>query len=314
MLKRIGDALNQYMKISSEIRQALINNQPVVALESTIISHGLPYPQNLEMAKKVEDIIRNERAVPATIAIINGVIRIGLDQDALNILAQSQDVMKISRRDIPYALTQGKHGATTVSSTMFFAAQAGIKVFATGGIGGVHRGAHTTFDISADLEELSQTDVAVVCAGAKSILDLPKTLEYLETKGVPVIGYKTDALPAFYTESSDLSVDYRVDDVASIARMMHAKWAQGINGGMVIANPIPASDALDKDYINSVIDAAIVKAENQGITGKAMTPFLLDEVQKATKGASLKANLALVYNNALVAAQLAVQYHEPSKQ
>ncbi len=302
------------MTISSEVHQALTNKKPVVALESTIISHGLPYPQNLEMAKKVEDIIRSEGAVPATIAIINGEIRIGLDETALNVLAESEDVMKISRRDIPYALAKGKHGATTVSSTMFFAAQAGIKVFATGGIGGVHRGAHTTFDISADLEELSQTDVAVVCAGAKSILDLPKTLEYLETKGVPVIGYKTDELPAFYTNSSDLSVDYRVDDVASIARMMYAKWAQGLNGGMVIANPIPASDALDKDYINSVIDSAIVKAENQGITGKAMTPFLLDEVQKATKGASLKANLALVYNNALVAAQLAGHYHEASNQ
>ncbi len=296
--------------IHPDVQAALTSGRPVVALESTIISHGLPYPQNLEMANTVARIIKEGGATPATIAVIDGVVKIGLNENELKVLATAQDVMKLSKRDIPYAIAQKRHGATTVSATMVFAHKAGISVFATGGIGGVHRDAQNTFDISRDLEELSQTNVAVVCAGAKSILDLPKTLEYLETKGVPVIGYATDKLPAFYTRSSPYDVDYNLSSPQAIAQMMQAKWSLGLEGGLVVANPIPSEASMDPSYIDSIIAAAITKANKQGIKGKAMTPFLLEEVKNATKGASLDANLALVYNNARLGVKIAKAYSD----
>ena len=294
--------------IHPEVKKALESNQGVVALESTIISHGMPYPDNLTMAEKVEAIVRENGSVPATIAVLDGVVKIGLNPEELKTLATHEDVMKVSRRDIPYLLANRAHGATTVSGTMIFAQMAGIKVFATGGIGGVHRGAEETFDISRDLEELADIDMAVVCAGAKSILDLPKTLEYLETKGVPVLGYGTNELPAFYTRESGLSVDYEVKNPDMVASMMKAKFESGLKGGMVVANPIPEKDSLSKIYIDNIISAALALAEKKGITGKAITPFLLSEIKDRTDGKSLEANLALVYNNAKVAALIAAAY------
>ncbi|MGG1558215.1 pseudouridine-5'-phosphate glycosidase [Geobacillus thermoleovorans] len=297
--------MNDFLVFSEEVAQAKAEKKPIVALESTIISHGMPYPENVQTAKDVERIIRDRGAVPATIAIIDGKIKIGLTDDELELLGTSHDVEKVSRRDLPYVVAMKKHGATTVAGTMICAEMAGIRVFATGGIGGVHRGAEQTMDISADLQELSRTNVAVVCAGAKSILDLGLTLEYLETHGVPVIGYQTDVLPAFYSRTSPFRVDYRLDSVEEIAQFLETKWKLGLNGGVVIANPVPKEEELEESYITAIIEQALNEAEKQHITGKAVTPFLLDRVKTLTGGKSLKANIALVKNNAALAADLA---------
>ncbi|MFS1516346.1 pseudouridine-5'-phosphate glycosidase [Bacillus sp. SCS-151] len=297
--------LQDVLVYSEEVTKAIEEKKPVVALESTIISHGMPYPQNVETAKEVEALIRDNGAVPATIAILDGKIKIGLNNDELELLATSKEIEKVSRRDLPYIVAMKKHGATTVAATMICAHLAGIKVFATGGIGGVHRGAEQTMDISADLQELAQTNVAVVCAGAKSILDLGLTLEYLETNGVPVIGHGTKALPAFYSRTSQFEVDYQIDSPKEIANLIQTKWELGLQGGLVIANPIPTEDELDEVYITSIIDKALVEAEENGISGKDATPFLLDKVKALTDGRSLIANIALVKNNAIVAAKIA---------
>lgn len=294
--------------IRSDIKKALEEQKPVVALESTIISHGMPYPTNVEMANHVEEIIQQSGAIPATIAIINGVIKVGLTKEELNYLAQAKDVLKVSKRDFGYVISKGLTGATTVSATMLIAHMAGIKVFATGGIGGVHRGAQETFDISRDLEELADVNVCVVCAGAKSILDLGLTMEYLETKGVEVIGYQTDELPAFYTRTSGYQVTYRLDSAQEISDLLKAKWGLGIKGGIVVANPIPEAHSQDPIAINKVIDIAIDTANKKGIKGKDTTPFLLDFIKTQTKGESLEANLELVYNNARLAALIAIAY------
>lgn len=298
--------LKNYLEISQEIKEAIEKNKPVVALESTIISHGMPYPKNYETALEVEKVIRDNGCVPATIAIINGKIKVGLSKDEIELLAkQGLDVPKVSRRDIPYILANKLNGATTVAGTMISAELAGIKIFATGGIGGVHRGAETTMDISADLEELSRTNVAVICAGAKSILDLKLTLEYLETKGVPVLGYKTKELPAFYTSKSGYNLDYKIDDAKDIAKILKTKWEVGLNGGVVIANPIPKEYEMDPLLIENVIKEAVKKADENGVQGKDLTPFLLDEIQKVTKGDSLESNIQLVFNNAKLACEIA---------
>lgn len=297
--------MNDFLVFSEEVAQAKAEKKPIVALESTIISHGMPYPENVQTAKDVERIIRDRGAVPATIAIIDGKIKIGLTDDELELLGTSHDVEKVSRRDLPYVVAMKKHGATTVAGTMICAQMAGIRVFATGGIGGVHRGAEQTMDISADLQELSRTNVAVVCAGAKSILDLGLTLEYLETHGVPVIGYQTDVLPAFYSRTSPFRVDYRLDSAEEIAQFIETKWKFGLNGGVVIANPVPKEEELEESYITAIIEQALKEAEKQHITGKAVTPFLLDHVKTLTGGKSLQANIALVKNNAALAADLA---------
>lgn len=294
-----------YLDINPEVKQALDNNQAVVALESTIISHGMPYPQNVETALKVEEIVRKNGAVPATIAILNGRIKVGLTKEEIEYLGKAQNVIKTSRRDIPIIIAKKLDGATTVATTMIFAHMAGIKVFATGGIGGVHRGAQETFDISADLQELAHTSVAVVCAGAKSILDLGLTLEYLETFGVPVIGFGTDELPAFYTRKSGFKLEYRVDDVIELARIISVKWDLGLTGGVVVANPIPEAYSMDHEVINKAIERAVKEAERLGIQGKEITPFLLAKIKDITGGKSLEANIQLVFNNAKVAAQLA---------
>ena len=300
--------LDQYLDINPEVKQALDAGKAIVALESTIISHGMPYHRNVETALRVEEIVRQNGAVPATIAIMNGKLKVGLTRDEIESLGKSHDVVKTSRRDIPFILFKGLAGATTVASTMVIARLAGICIFATGGIGGVHRGAQETFDISADLQELAKTDVAVVCAGVKSILDIGLTLEYLETLGVPVIGFGTDELPAFYSSKSGFPVDYRIDTPEEIAKSLKTKWALGLTGGAVIANPIPAEYEMDADEINSVIASAIQEAQIKGIKGKETTPFLLSKVTELTKGSSLDANIQLVYNNAKVGAQIAVAY------
>ncbi|MCK7606062.1 pseudouridine-5'-phosphate glycosidase [Geobacillus stearothermophilus] len=297
--------MNDFLVFSEEVAQAKAEKKPIVALESTIISHGMPYPENVQTAKAVEQIIRDRGAVPATIAIIDGKIKIGLTDEELEFFGTSNNIEKVSRRDLPYVVAMKKHGATTVAGTMICAQMAGIRVFATGGIGGVHRGAEQTMDISADLQELSRTNVAVVCAGAKSILDLGLTLEYLETHGVPVIGYQTDVLPAFYSRTSPFRVDYRLDSVEEIAQFIETKWKLGLNGGVVIANPVPKEEELEESYITAIIEQALKEAEKQHITGKAVTPFLLDRVKTLTGGKSLKANIALVKNNAALAADLA---------
>ena len=300
--------MNKYLDISPEVAAALAEGRPVVALESTIISHGMPYPQNVETALNVEKIIRENGAVPATIAIIGGRLKAGLTPEEIDYLGKSgHAVTKASRRDLPILVAEGRDGATTVTTTMMIAHMAGIRIFATGGIGGVHRGAETTMDISADLEELAQTPVMVVCAGAKSILDLGLTLEYLETKGVPVIGYGTKELPAFYTTHSGFQVDYRLDTPKEIADAFAVKLDMGLAGGMLVTNPIPDEYAMDLDYINRNIDAAIAEAKSLGIHGKDTTPFLLDKIQKLTGGDSLKANIQLVYNNARLGAQIATE-------
>ncbi|RQO78432.1 pseudouridine-5-phosphate glycosidase [Aquitalea sp. FJL05] len=298
-----------YLDIHPEVAAALAAGQPVVALESTIISHGMPYPQNVETALQVEAEVRAHGAVPATIAIINGRLKAGLSRDDIEVLGKNgREVVKVSRRDIPFIVAAGQTGATTVASTMIVAAMAGIRVFATGGIGGVHRGAQQSFDISADLQELAQTPVTVVCAGAKSILDLGLTLEYLETHGVPVIGYQTATLPAFFTRDSAFKVDYRLDSAAAIAAVMKAKWDLQLQGGMVVANPIPEQYAMSSASIDAAIEQALAEASAQGIAGKESTPFLLARVCELTGGNSLAANIQLVLNNARLAAAIAGDY------
>jgi len=304
-------AYKSYMDISDEVQEALENGRPVVALESTIISHGMPYPMNVETARHVERIIREEGATPATIAILQGRLKVGLSPDEIDALGKaSQAVIKTSRRDIPFVIADRLDGATTVAATMIIAALAGIRIFATGGIGGVHRGAEHTFDISADLEELGRSDVAVVCAGAKSILDIPLTLEYLETKGVPVVGYQTDELPAFYTRKSGYGVDYTVQTPEALAAALKAKWDLALHGGVVVANPIPEAYAMDPDTVNGAIARALEEADTLGIKGKESTPFLLARVKELTGGDSLRANIELVYNNARLGAKLAVAYSQ----
>lgn len=298
--------MNQYLDIHPDVAAAIAAGKPVVALESTIISHGMPWPQNAETAKKVEQIIRDNGAVPATIAIIDGRLKAGLSNDEIDTLAKAGlSVTKCSRRDLPFVVAQKQHGATTVAATMIIAAMAGIKVFATGGIGGVHRGAQQTFDISADLQELAKTNVAVVCAGAKSILDLALTREYLETQGVPVLGYKTDVLPAFYTRESDQTVDYNMQSAVDIADFIKAKWEMQLHGGAIIANPIPEEFAMDKASIDAAINQALAEMEAQGVAGKESTPFLLARVAELTGGNSLASNIQLVFNNARLAAEIA---------
>jgi len=299
------------VKLSPSVKSALKKGGPVVALESTIIAHGMPFPQNLEMAEKVEALVKMNGATPATIAIIDGELRAGLSTEELVHLAEhGPDIMKVSTRDLPYVVSKGISGATTVASTMRIAAMAGIAVFATGGMGGVHRGGTETFDISADLTELSMTNVAVVTAGAKAILDLGLTLEMLETAGVPVVGYGTDEFPAFYSRVSGLKVPMRLDKPKEVAALMRAKWKMGLNGGVVIANPIPEESQIPSGDISPVIDKALTAAKKKGIAGKETTPFLLKHLVDATKGKSLKANIALVENNAKVAAQIAAAYSQ----
>ena len=298
--------MKSYIVFSEEVLNAKAAGQPIVALESTIISHGMPYPQNVETARAVEQIIRDNGAVPATIALIDGQIKIGLSYDELEMFGKSDNVAKVSRRDIGYLLATKQLGATTVAATMICADLAEIRMFVTGGIGGVHRGAETTMDISADLEELSKTDVAVVCAGAKSILDIGLTMEYLETKGVPVIGYETDELPAFYTRKSGFGVNFRADNPEVVAETLAVKWHLGLAGGAVIANPIPEADELDPEMINGIIDQALTEAKEKGIKGKDVTPFMLGKVKDLTDGKSLVANIALVKHNAVVGAKIAV--------
>ena len=296
----------RHLDIAEDVAAALQTGQAVVALESTIISHGMPQPQNVETALRVEQVVRDCGAVPATIAILGGRLKAGLTADEIRYLGeQGQAVTKTSRRDIPFIVSRGKDGATTVAASMIIAAMAGIRIFATGGIGGVHRGVTETMDISADLEELAITDVAVVCAGVKSVLDIGRTLEYLETKGVTVVGYRSDTVPAFYTRSSGFPVDYRADTAADIAAALNAKRDMGLAGGMVVANPIPAEHALGDGEIGIVIDEAILEMERLGITGKETTPFLLARIAERTAGRSLAANIELVVNNARLAAEIA---------
>ena len=295
----------KYMDITPEVKDALEKGLPVVALESTIITHGMPYPKNVETALMVEDEIRKYGAVPATLAIIKGRLKIGLTREELDYVATAKDVMKCSRRDIAFVVAQKKDAGTTVATTMIMAEMAGIKVFATGGIGGVHRGAETSMDISADLDEFARTDVAVVCAGAKSILDIGLTLEYLETKGVPVIGYGTDEMPAFYTRESGFKVDFKIDSAEEIAELLNVKWSIGLDGGAIIANPIPEEFAMDKAVIDKAITQALAEATAQGIKGKKVTPFMLERVMELTGGESLESNIKLVLNNAKVASWIA---------
>ena len=298
--------MNKYLDVNPEVAAAIAAGKPVVALESTIISHGMPYPQNVETALNVERIIRENGAVPATIAIIGGRLKAGLTAEEIEYFGKKgQAIAKASRRDIAVLCARGEDGATTVTTTMMIAHMAGIKVFATGGIGGVHRGAETTMDISADLEELAQTPVMVVCAGAKSILDLGLTLEYLETKGVPVIGYGTDELPAFYTRQSGFGVDYRMDSPEELAAAFKASHDMGLKGGMLVTNPIPEEFSMDADVISKAIDEAVAEANALGIHGKETTPFLLAKIKDLTGGDSLASNIQLVYNNAKVAARTA---------
>lgn len=299
--------LEKYLDINPEVKKALKEGKAVVALESTIISHGMPYPKNVETALAVEKIARDNGAVPATIAILKGRLKVGLTTEEIEYLGKSHDVVKTSRRDIPFIIAKGLDGATTVASTMIIASLAGIKVFATGGIGGVHRGAQETFDISADLQELANTDVAVVCAGAKSILDIGLTLEYLETLGVPVVGFGTEELPAFYTSKSGFGVDYRVDSPRELAEALKTKWDLGLRGGVVVANPIPAEYEMEPVVINEAIESAVKEAEAKGIRGKESTPFLLAKVKELTEGVSLDSNIQLVYNNVRLGAKVSVE-------
>ena len=300
--------MEKYLEIHPEIKKALADKKPVVALESTIISHGMPYPQNIETAKKVEAIIRENGAFPATIGILRGKMKVGLTEEELEYMGKGEDILKVSRRDLPFVLARGLNGATTVASTMIIAALAGISVFVTGGIGGVHRDAQETFDISADLTELAHTDVAVVCAGAKSILDIGLTLEYLETHGVPVVGFQTNDFPAFFTRESGYSVDYRVDTPEELADAMKAKWDLNLHGGFVVGNPIPLEYEMDRQLIDQAIANALREANEQGIKGKQITPFLLSKIKGITAGKSLLSNIELVYNNAKVGAQIASAY------
>ncbi len=302
---------NPYLDVAPEVAEAIARHQPVVALESTIIAHGMPYPQNVETAWRVEAEVRAQGAVPATVAIVHGRLQAGLSKADIERLGRDgAAVPKVSRRDVPFIVAAGRSGATTVAATMLIAAMAGIRVFATGGIGGVHRGAAQSYDVSADLQELAQTPVAVVCAGAKAILDLRLTLEYLETHGVPVIGYGTDWLPAFYTARSEFPVDYRLDSPLEIARAMQAKWAMGLAGGLVVANPVPDTFAMPRERVDAAIAQALREADEQGISGKQSTPFLLARVAALTGGDSLTTNIGLVLNNARLASHIAVQYQQ----
>ena len=299
--------MKSLLHFSEEVLAARAAGKPVVALESTIISHGMPYPQNVQTAREVEQIIRDGGAVPATIAIIDGKICVGLSDAQLEQLGNTEGVLKVSRRDLPYVLSQKKLGATTVAATMICADLADIRVFVTGGIGGVHRGAQTSFDISADLQELAHTSVAVVCAGAKSILDLPLTLEYLETHGVPVVSVGQAQFPAFFTRESGLNADFQLDSAAELADFIRTKWQLGLNGGVVVANPVPQADAMPKTEIDAMTEQALREAEAQGVNGKAVTPFLLERIKQLTEGRSLDTNIALVKNNAVLGAELAVE-------
>lgn len=304
--------MNEYKKyvvIGKKVQEALNGNLPVVALESTIIAHGMPYPDNIKTALEVENIIASYGVVPATIGIINGKIVIGLDKDEIEYMGKSENVLKASRRDLPVILSKGFDAATTVSATMICADLAGIKVFVTGGIGGVHRGGTDTMDVSADLTELAQTNVAVVCAGAKSILDIGLTLEKLETLGVPVLGYQTMSFPAFYNIDSGFNCDYAMASTEEIAKAMIAKWTLGLEGGIVIANPIPKEHEIDSDYINEAIKSALIEADKLNIKGKETTPFLLEKIKSITGNRSLMANIELVYNNARIGAQIARDYN-----
>jgi pseudouridine-5'-phosphate glycosidase len=300
--------MNPLLELADEVAAALREGRPVVALESTLVAHGMPWPRNVETAHALESVVREAGAVPATIAVVDGRAKAGLAADDIERLGRGGGVAKVSRRDLPVVLARGDTGATTVAATMIVAALAGIPVFATGGIGGVHRGAETTFDVSADLQELARTSVAVVCAGAKSILDLGLTLEYLETHGVPVLGYRTDRFPAFYSRDSGFPLDARVDAAADIARVMQAKWQLGLDGGLVIANPSPEAHEVPRERVERATTQALADARAKGITGKAVTPFLLARVNELTGGESLEANVALVVSNARLAAQLAVAY------
>jgi pseudouridine-5'-phosphate glycosidase len=303
--------MKQYIEYSKEVQKALDNNQPIVALESTIISHGMPYPANVKTALECEQIVRDNGSVPATIAIINGKLKIGLSHEEIDFLGkQGTKIHKTSRRDIAYNVANNINGATTVSATMFIAALGGIKVFATGGIGGVHRNAEVTFDISADLEELAITNVTVVCAGAKSILDIGLTLEYLETKGVPVLGYQTKSLPMFYTRESDFEANFRVDSPLEIAKMIHIKSDLNLQGGMLVANPIPEEYSMDKETINKAITEALQEMDSLGIKGKETTPYLLGKIVELTKGDSLASNIQLVYNNCKLASLIAKELND----
>jgi len=299
--------MNPYLSISPEIEKALAEGKPVVALESTILSHGMPFPENVEFSHKVEEIVRGEGAIPATTAIIGGKLKVGLTADELDLMCRAENVGKVSRRDVAVYLATGKTGATTVATTMMLAEMAGIKVFATGGIGGVHRGAELTFDISADLQELAATKVAVVCAGAKSLLDIPKTLEYLETMGVPVLGMGTEDFPAFYCRKSGCKADAKIDTPAEMAKILQTKWALGLKGGVVIGNPIPAEYELDYNEMEAVINHALEAAKEANIHGKDTTPFLLSHIKDYTKGVSFASNLQLAYNNARVASRIAIE-------
>lgn len=298
--------MKEFLQVSSEVDNALCENKPVVALESTIISHGMPYPKNVETAIAVEKIIREKGCVPATIAIAEGKLTVGCSAEQIDELGRrGTTVPKVSRRDIPFVVAKKQFGATTVAATMFIAHMAGIDVFATGGVGGVHRGAEKTMDISADLDELQQTGVCVVCAGVKSILDIGLTLECLETRGVAVVGYQTDDMPAFYTRKSGFKVDFRLDTPAEVAEAFATKQALGLCGGMLVANPIPEEFSMDENYISSNIEAALKECRRLGIHGKAITPYLLDKIQKLTGGRSLDANIQLVFNNARLACDIA---------
>ncbi|MDY7028742.1 MAG: pseudouridine-5'-phosphate glycosidase [Spirochaetota bacterium] len=296
------------LDIRPEVQDALTKRRPVVALESTIISHGMPYPENIRTAKSLEDAVRSRGAVPATIAVIGGRLKIGLSSEQIEHLGRADNIRKASRRDLPLAVARGFDAATTVAATMICADLAGIRIFATGGIGGVHRGAESTFDISADLQELSRTSVAVICAGPKAILDIPLTLEYLETQGVPVLGYRTEELPAFYSRTSGLKVDQRVDSAAEAATVLDAKWRMGLRGGVLITNPIPEGFAMQQEKIDHAVEAAVMEARRLGISGRDLTPFLLNHIKELTGGESLEANIELVKNNALTAAKIAVEY------
>lgn len=299
--------LEKYLSITPEIEAAIKAGKPVVALESTILSHGMPYPENVEFAHKVEEIVRGEGAIPATTAIINGKLKVGLTADELELMCKGEGVGKVSRRDVAVYVASGKAGATTVATTMMIAAMAGIKVFATGGIGGAHRGAQETMDISADLQELAKTPVGVVCAGAKSLLDIGLTLEYLETMGVPVLGMGTDDFPAFYCRKSGFKVDFNVESPAMAAKILKTKWDLGLEGGAILANPIPEEYELDFDEMEAVINKALELAKEQGIKGKDTTPFLLSHIKELTKGVAFASNVQLAYNNARVASRIAVE-------
>ncbi|TXG01205.1 pseudouridine-5'-phosphate glycosidase [Massilia arenae] len=301
--------MHSFLLFSPEVAAARTAGKPIVALESTIISHGMPYPQNVHTAREVEQVIRDAGAVPATIAIIKGKICVGLSEDQLETLGSSPDAIKVSRRDLPYVLSQGRLGATTVAATMICAELAGIEVFVTGGIGGVHRGAETSFDISADLQELAQTSVAVVCAGVKSILDIGLTLEYLETHGVPVLAVGQPGFPAFFTRDSGFKADFQLDSPEEQAAFIRTKWQLGLKGGVVVSNPVPAESAMAPDEIDAIIHQALQEAQQQAVTGKQVTPFLLARIKELTGGRSLATNIALVKHNALVGARLAVALH-----